>query len=221
LEEKLMKIKKDLNVHSIIKMLKSKINVEDAKVQFENIEVTLVGLSQIIDNFKNEFDSHKYHNTPHPTNLNRSKQSKMMDVIRLIQKSYKNSLASSKVLNCLSCGRGDANFEKLPRYVKAKDNAFFINRIPVTRSKQAKFKKPRGQSAYVVNKRLMSMGQSVNAKVSKGWRLNENVKGRENRRPQTSIPKIKQVEEVEVDYGMIIIVMVYVIFMGVCLRFRY
>lgn len=59
LEEKLIKIKKDLNVHSIIKMLKSKINVEDAKVQFENIEVTMVGLSQIIDNFKNEFDSHK------------------------------------------------------------------------------------------------------------------------------------------------------------------
>lgn len=59
LEEKLMKIRKDLDVHSIIKMLKSKINVEDAKVQFENIEVTLVGLSQIIDNFKNEFDQHK------------------------------------------------------------------------------------------------------------------------------------------------------------------
>lgn len=125
-----------------------------------------------------------------------------MDVIRLIQKSYKNSLASSKVLNCLSCGRGDANFEKLPRYVKAKDNAFFINRLPVTRSKQAKFKKPRGQSAYVINKRLKSLGQSVNTKVGKGWRLNENVKGRENRRPQTSIPKIKPVEETEVDYGI-------------------
>lgn len=124
-----------------------------------------------------------------------------MDVIRLIQKSYKNSLASSKVLNCLSCGRGDANFEQAPRYVKAEDNAFFINRLPVTRSKQAKFRKPRGQSAYVVNKRLKGLGPYTNAKVAKGWRVNENIKGRENRRPQTSIPSLKPMPEIEVDYG--------------------
>ena len=118
-----------------------------------------------------------------------------MDVIRLIQKSYKNSLASSKVLNCLSCGRGDANFENAPLYVKAKDNMFFINKLPVTRSKQAKFKKPRGQSAYVVNQRMKGLGQSLNSRISKGWRLNE--KGRENRRPQTGVG----LKEVEVDYG--------------------
>lgn len=59
LEEKIMKIRKDLDVQSILKMLKSKINVDDARIQFENIQVTLVGLSKIIHSFKNEFDSHK------------------------------------------------------------------------------------------------------------------------------------------------------------------
>lgn len=59
LEEKIIKIRKDLDVQSILKMLKSKINVEDASIQFENIQVSLVGLSKIIHSFKNEFDSHK------------------------------------------------------------------------------------------------------------------------------------------------------------------
>jgi hypothetical protein len=59
LEDKILRIRKDLDVQSIIKMLKSKISVEEARGQFENIETTLVGFSQIIDNFKNEFDSHK------------------------------------------------------------------------------------------------------------------------------------------------------------------
>ena len=90
-----------------------------------------------------------------------------MDVIRLIQKSYKNSLASSKVLNCLSCGRGDANFEEVPLYVKAKENSFFINKLPVTRSKQAKFKKPRNQSAYVINQRMKGLGQAMHTRKNK------------------------------------------------------
>lgn len=59
LEDKILKIRKDLDVQSIIKMLRSKVSVEKAREQFENIETTLVGFSQIIDNFKNEFDSHK------------------------------------------------------------------------------------------------------------------------------------------------------------------
>jgi hypothetical protein len=121
-----------------------------------------------------------------------------MDVIRLIQKSYKNSLASSKVLNCLSCGRGDANFENVPKYVKSNDNAFFINKMPITRSKQARFKKPRGQSAYVVNQRMKGLGQSVNAKNNKGWRIGDG-KVHDKKRPQTGVLNIK---EEEVDYGM-------------------
>lgn len=120
-----------------------------------------------------------------------------MDVIRLIQKSYKNSLASSKVLNCLSCGRGDANFENVPKYVKSNDNAFFINKLPVTRSKQARFKKPRGQSAYVTNQRMKGLGQSVNAKYNKGWRIGPG-KVNDKKRPQTEVLNIK---EEEVDYG--------------------
>ena len=117
-----------------------------------------------------------------------------MDVIRLIQKSYKNSLASSKVLNCLSCGRGDANFEQVPLYVKSKENSFFINKLPITRSKQAKFKKPRNQSAYVINQRMKGLGQSMNTRKSKNWRINN----MDNRRPQTGMALTK---ETEVDVG--------------------
>lgn len=120
-----------------------------------------------------------------------------MDVIRLIQKSYKNSLASSKVLNCLSCGRGDANFEEVPRYVKSNDNAFFINKLPNTRSKQARFKKPRGQSAYVINQRIKGLGLSVNSRHAKNWRVGDG-RPREQRRPQTGVAPAK---EVDVDYG--------------------
>ena len=119
-----------------------------------------------------------------------------MDVIRLIQKSYKNSLASSKVLNCLSCGRGDANFEDVPLYVKSKENTFFVNKLPITRSKKAKYKKPRGQSAYVINQRMKGLGQSLNTR--KNWRISENKKVKEDQRPQTGINYSK---EVQVDYG--------------------
>ena len=59
LEDKVFKIRKELDVESIKKMLKSKIGIEEARGQFDNIETTLVGFSQIIDNFKNDFDSHK------------------------------------------------------------------------------------------------------------------------------------------------------------------
>lgn len=120
-----------------------------------------------------------------------------MDVIRLIQKSYKNSLASSKVLNCLSCGRGDANFEEQPRYVKASDNAFFVNKLPNTRSRQARFKKPRGQSAYVINKRMRGLGLSLNARLAKNRRQGD-VRAKELRRPQTGVASAK---ETKVDYG--------------------
>jgi hypothetical protein len=123
-----------------------------------------------------------------------------MDVIRLIQKSYKNSLASSKVLNCLSCGRGDANFEKVPQYVKSNDNAFFINKLPVTRSKQARYKKPRGQSSYVENQRMKGLGQSMNTR-NKGWRLGEGKIHEKKKRPKTGVLKVK---EEEVDYGKFI-----------------
>lgn len=59
LEEKIIKIRKDLNVESIMKMLGSKVSVEKSRKQFESMQTTLVGFSQIIDNFKNEFDLHK------------------------------------------------------------------------------------------------------------------------------------------------------------------
>lgn len=60
LEDKMLKIQKDLDVQSIIKMLKAKISVEDARKEFENIETTLVGVSRILNNFKDEFESHKW-----------------------------------------------------------------------------------------------------------------------------------------------------------------
>ena len=126
-----------------------------------------------------------------------------MDVIRLIQKSYKNSLASSKVLNCLSCGRGDAKFEESPLYIKTQNNQFFVNKLPNSRSRQARFKKPRGQSAYVINHRIKNMGQSMNLikKNQNDGKPKINY-FKENKRPQTGIPKMNSLNEV--DYGKFI-----------------
>lgn len=122
-----------------------------------------------------------------------------MDVIKLIQKTYKNSLASSKVLNCLSCGRGDANFEKAPLYVKSIHNDFFVNKLPKTINKQTKFRKERGQSAFVINQKMKNIGIKHSVE-------NKNIKKMpeiKKKRPQSGIPqfKMKPHKENLVDYG--------------------
>ena len=131
-----------------------------------------------------------------------------MDFIKLVQKSYKSSLASSKVLNCLSCGRGDAKFEDTPLYIKDKNSNFFINRLPNTRNRHTKFKKPRGQSAYVVNHRIQIMGNGTNfaRKSAKDMISQQKIVSnmKENKRPQTGIPKKSYKNEVEVDVGKFI-----------------
>lgn len=124
-------------------------------------------------------------------------------MIRLIQRNYKKSLASSKVLNCLSCGRGDANFENQPLYVKGENNKFFINKLPNAASKNTRFKKPRGQSAFVVNHRINQLGQSVST-IS---RVNESARRKKSgyARPQTGVKRDLYYETPnEVDYGQTI-----------------
>ena len=122
-----------------------------------------------------------------------------MDVIRLIQKTYKNSLASSKVLNCLSCGRGDANFEKGPLYVKSQQNEFFVNKLSTGVNKNTKFRKPRGQSAFVINHKVKNIG--LKHSVPKNIQYEEN---KFMKRPQSGIPKVNKLEEKKenlVDFG--------------------
>lgn len=126
-----------------------------------------------------------------------------MDVIRLIQKTYKNSLASSKVLNCLSCGRGDANFEKAPLYVKSLQNEFFVNKLPKAVNKQTKFRKERGQSAFVINHKMKNIGVKHSVE-NKNIQKKAEVK---RKRPQSGIPQFKMNPNKEnlVDYGKYII----------------
>lgn len=52
-------MRRELDINSIMKLLKGKMDLADFKIQFDNIQVTLVGFSQLFEDFKRQFDSQK------------------------------------------------------------------------------------------------------------------------------------------------------------------
>lgn len=48
-----------MDINEIIKSMRSKMDIQDARVEFDSIQVSLLGLSEVIEKFQNEFDTQK------------------------------------------------------------------------------------------------------------------------------------------------------------------
>lgn len=48
-----------MDINEILKSMKSKMDIQDARVEFDSIQVSLLGLSEVIEKFQNEFDIQK------------------------------------------------------------------------------------------------------------------------------------------------------------------
>ena len=93
-EEKMKSFKKDFDMPYLQKLLKSKAEEKDVKGQFKSVGDTLTDQKNLVDNLKKDLD-----------NLILAYK-KLSQFLSLLQDEDANTLASSKALLCLSCGRG-------------------------------------------------------------------------------------------------------------------
>jgi hypothetical protein len=98
MNKKIMRLKKELDLTSIQKLLKSKSDDTEVKKEFENVDFKVKCMNDTMNGVKKDLDG-MY-----------GSLRKISDIISILQQEQATALASTKNAMCLSCGRGDANF---------------------------------------------------------------------------------------------------------------
>lgn len=98
MDKKIIRLKKELDLTSIQKLLKSKADDNEVKKEFENMDFRNKCMNDTMNGVKKDLDG-MY-----------SSLRKISDIISILQQEQATALASTKNALCLSCGRGDANF---------------------------------------------------------------------------------------------------------------
>lgn len=112
-DKKLNRLKKELDLTSIQKLLRSKADDNEVKKEFENFDFKSKSVGDSVNGIKKDLDSMF-------TSIR-----KITDVISLLQQEQAQALASTKNLLCLSCGRGDTNFPPVTGQVLGGDGHLY------------------------------------------------------------------------------------------------
>lgn len=103
------RLKRDLDLTSIQKLLRSKADDNEVKKEFENFDFKSKIIGESVGGIKKDLDGMF-------TSIR-----KITDVISLLQQEQAQALASTRNLLCLSCGRGDTNFPPTSGQVRGGD----------------------------------------------------------------------------------------------------
>jgi hypothetical protein len=114
IDRKILKLKKDLDLTSIQKLLKSKADDNEVKKEFENLDFRVKSANDSMSSVKKDLDGMF-------TSLK-----KITDVITLLQQDQANAIGSTRNALCLSCGRGDATFLPPMKQTKGTDGNFYV-----------------------------------------------------------------------------------------------
>lgn len=113
MDKKIIRLKKELDLTSIQKLLKSKADDSEVKKEFENTDFKVKCMNETMGGVKKDLDG-MYNSLR-----------KISDVISILQQEQASALASTKNALCLSCGRGDANFLPPMSQVKGNDGNYY------------------------------------------------------------------------------------------------
>lgn len=114
IDRRILKLKKELDLTSIQKLLKSKADDTEVKKEFESMEFKVKSVDDTLGGVKKDLDGMF-------TSLK-----KITDVITLLQQDQANAIGSTKNALCLSCGRGDATFLPPMKHAKGTDGNYYI-----------------------------------------------------------------------------------------------
>ena len=119
IDRRILKLKKELDLTSIQKLLKSKADDNEVKKEFESMDYRVKNVDDTVSSVKKDLDGMF-------TSLK-----KITDVITLLQQDQASAIGSTRNVLCLSCGRGDATFLPPMKQTKGADGNFYMTHQPL------------------------------------------------------------------------------------------
>jgi hypothetical protein len=119
IDRRILKLKKELDLTSIQKLLKSKADDNEVKKEFESMDFRVKNVDDTLGGVKKDLDGMF-------TSLK-----KITDVITLLQQDQATAIGSTRNVLCLSCGRGDATFLPPMKQTKGADGNFYLTHQPL------------------------------------------------------------------------------------------
>ena len=119
IDRRILKLKKELDLTSIQKLLKSKADDNEVKKEFESMDFRVKNVDDTVSSVKKDLDGMF-------TSLK-----KITDVITLLQQDQATAIGSTRNVLCLSCGRGDATFLPPMKQTKGADGNFYVTHQPL------------------------------------------------------------------------------------------
>lgn len=119
IDRKILKLKKELDLTSIQKLLKSKADDNEVKKEFESMDFRVKTVDDTLGSVKKDLDGMF-------TSLK-----KITDVITLLQQDQATAIGSTRNALCLSCGRGDATFLPPMKQTKGADGNYYLTHQPL------------------------------------------------------------------------------------------
>lgn len=114
IDKRILKLKKELDLTSIQKLLKSKADDNEVKKEFESMDFRVKSADDTLNSVKKDLDGMF-------TSLK-----KITDVITLLQQDQATAIGSTRAALCLSCGRGDATFLPPMKQSKGGDGNYYV-----------------------------------------------------------------------------------------------
>ena len=114
IDRRILKLKKELDLTSIQKLLKSKADDNEVKKEFESMDFRVKNGDDTLSSVKKDLDGMF-------TSLK-----KITDVITLLQQDQATAIGSTRNVLCLSCGRGDATFLPPMKQSKGADGNYYV-----------------------------------------------------------------------------------------------
>lgn len=113
IDRRILKLKKELDLTSIQKLLKSKADDNEVKKEFESIDFRVKNVDDTLGGVKKDLDGMF------------ASLKKITDVITMLQQDQATAIGSTRNALCLSCGRGDATFLPPMKHTKGADGNFY------------------------------------------------------------------------------------------------
>lgn len=114
IDRRILKLKKELDLTSIQKLLKSKSDDNEVKKEFESMDFRVKNVDDTLGSVKKDLDGMF------------SSLKKITDVITLLQQDQATAIGTTRNALCLSCGRGDATFLPPMKQTKGADGNFYV-----------------------------------------------------------------------------------------------
>lgn len=114
IDRRILKLKKELDLTSIQKLLKSKADDNEVKKEFESMDFRVKSVDDTLGGLKKDLDGMF------------TSMKKITEVMTMLQQDQTTAIGSTRNVLCLSCGRGDATFLPPMKQTKGADGNYYV-----------------------------------------------------------------------------------------------